>query len=223
MVPLVRALHGHPGSGALWDAHLGAILIDLGWTRMEIHAGLWMHKQTGAVMAVYVDDLLQAAGKHDEARLRKEIEHHIKFGEPAFPISKFLGGHHKVLIEGGVSTLTTQMKDVLLDAAEKFHMEAGVEQLAKVRMPYLDEDLNAKGTEGPGVFAGSASSHLVKILFAARLCPPDLLVAITRLASKVSAWQACHDRARDSSSTSRITPTLNLLVVLTRMVRGAAC
>ena len=35
----------------------------------------------------------------------------------------------------------------------------------------------------------------MKVLFAARLCRPDLLVAITRLASKVTSWQACHDRA----------------------------
>ena len=62
-------------------------------------------------------------------------------------------------------------------------------------MPYLDEDFAPKGTEGPGVFAGTASSHLMKVLFAARLCRPDLLVAIAHLAGKVSSWQACHDRA----------------------------
>ena len=62
-------------------------------------------------------------------------------------------------------------------------------------MPYLDEDFAPKGTEGPGVFAGTASSHLMKVLFAARFCRPDLLVAIAHLASKVSSWQVCHDRA----------------------------
>ena len=194
-VPLVRALYGYPESGALWDAHLGAILSDLGWSRMEVHPGLWLRKKTGAVMAVYVDDLLLAAGKHDEARLWKEVERHEKFGEPAPPISKFLGGHHKVLIEGGVPTFTTLVRYFLLDAAGKFRIETGAERLATVRTPYLDEDFTAKGTEGPGVFAGSASSHLMNVLFAARLCRPDLLVAITRLASKVWAWQLCHDRA----------------------------
>ena len=74
--------------------------------------------------------------------------------------------------------LTTQIY-FLLDAAEKFRLEAGVERLAKVRTPYLDEEFATKGTEGPGVFAGSASSHLMQVLFAARLCRPDLLVAIT--------------------------------------------
>ena len=172
----------------MWDAHLGAILTDLGWTRMDVHPGLWLHKnkKRGAVMAIYTDDLLLAAGKHDEACVWKGVERHVKFGEPAAPISKFLGGHHMVLIEGGVSTLVTQVTDFLLDAEEKFRIEAGAERLAKVRTPYLDEDFAAKGTEGPGVFAGSASSHLMKLLFAARLCRPDLLVAITRLANKVS-------------------------------------
>eukprot|EP00972_Heterocapsa_arctica_P025921 3815078-Heterocapsa_arctica.AAC.1 len=35
----------------------------------------------------------------------------------------------------------------------------------------------------------------MKLLFAARLCRPDILVAITRLAAKVSKWLTCHDRA----------------------------
>ena len=74
-------------------------------------------------------------------------------------------------------------------------MESGAERLASIRTPYFDEDFTAKGAEGPCVFADSASSHLMKVRFAARLCRPDLLVAITRLASKVSAWQECHDRA----------------------------
>ena len=73
----------------------------------------------------------------------------------------------------------------MLDAAEKFRIESGAERLASVRTPYLDEDFSAKRAEGPGVFAGTASLHLMKVFFAARLCRPDLLVATTRLASKV--------------------------------------
>ena len=45
------------------------------------------------------------------------------------------------------------------------------------------------------MFAGTASSPLMKVLFAARFCKPDLLVAIAHLASKVSTWQAFYDRA----------------------------
>ena len=35
----------------------------------------------------------------------------------------------------------------------------------------------------------------MKLLFAARLARPDLSVAITRLASKVTSWNLSHDRA----------------------------
>ena len=72
--------------------------------------------------------------------------------------------------------------------------EIGVQRLPAARSPYLAEDFVPKGQDEPGVMAKTASSHLMKVLFAARLCRPDLLVAITRLASKVSCWQRCHDR-----------------------------
>ena len=88
-------------------------------------------------MAIYVYDLLLAAEEHDEDRIRNKIERHIRFGLLATPISTFLGGHHKVLIEGGVSILTKQMRYFLLDSAEKFLMEAGVERLAQVGTPYV--------------------------------------------------------------------------------------
>ena len=58
-------------------------------------------------MAVYVDDLLLAAENNDEACLGKEIDHHVNFSESNTPISKFLGGHHKMVIERGMSSLTT--------------------------------------------------------------------------------------------------------------------
>ena len=56
-----------------------------------------------------------------------------------------------------MSTLTTHMKDFLLEAAEKFRIESGAERLASFRTPYLDEDFAAKGAEGSSVFAGYSS------------------------------------------------------------------
>ena len=87
------------------------------------------------------------------------------------------------------------MKSFLDSAVKRFMEEVKVTSLPFVCSPYLMEDFLPKGSEAQGLHASSASSHLMKILFAARLCRPDLLVAITRLASKVSCWQACHDRA----------------------------
>ena len=195
VVVLVRALYGHPESGALWDRHLRAILVKLQWRRVESHPGLYVHSVTMAILVVYVDDLLLAAPPAEEARLWAEIEAHVGFGGDPEAISKFLGGHHKVLIDrSGVTSASCQMAEFISDAVQCYMDEIGVQRLPAVRSPYLDEDFVPKGQDDPGTMAKTASSHLMKLLFAARLCRPDLLVAITRLAAKVSCWQRCHDR-----------------------------
>ena len=125
------------------------------------------------------------------------LETHIGFGEPAAPIAKFLGGEHVYSVDpmNRMATLKVNMHAFLKGAANKYMEEAGLRALHPVRSPYLQEDFAPKGTEEPGTFAKTASSHLMKVLFAARLARPDLLVAITRLASKVSCWNKSHDRA----------------------------
>ena len=174
VVVLVRALYGHPESGALWDRHLRAILVKLQWRRVESHPGLYVHSVTMAILVVYVDDLLLAAPPAEEARLWAEIEAHVGFGGDPEAISKFLGGHHKVLIDrGGVTSASCQMAEFISDAVQCYMDEIGVQRLPAVRSPYLDEDFVPKGQDEPGVMAKTASSHLMKVLFAARLRMPS--------------------------------------------------
>ena len=195
VVPLRKALYGHPESGALWEKHLAGILTKLGWAKIDSHPGVWYNQKDDAVLAVYVDDLLMVAPPALEAKLWGEIGNQVQFDEEPAPIGKFLGAYHDVSSKGKVTTLDVQMNEFLADAAEIYAKEVGIKKLAPVRTPYLPEDFAPKGAEQPGEQAGTASSHLMKLLFAARLCRPDLLVAITRLASKVSAWNQSHDRA----------------------------
>ena len=189
------ALYGHPESGALWDKHLSKILKSLGWVRQEGHPGLWLHTATGAILTVYVDDLMMAARLRDEDGLWGALEKVVEFGEQPTPIEKFLGGIHHFATHDGLASLTVNMKAFLISAVQRYMDEIKVKSLPHVRSPYLTEDFIPKGKEEGGAQSATCSSHLMKVLFAARLCRPDLLVAITRLASKVSCWQACHDRA----------------------------
>ena len=46
----------------------------------------------------------------------------------------------------------------------------------------------------PGQWGDAAAHFLMKLLYAARMCRPDLLVAITRLASRIVTWDADCDR-----------------------------
>ena len=101
------ALYGHPESGALWDKHLAGILTGLGWVRQDIHPGLWIHRETGAILTVYVDDLMMAAHDRDEARLWGTLEKAVEFGEKATPIAKFLSGEHWFFTADGIATLST--------------------------------------------------------------------------------------------------------------------
>ena len=73
--------------------------------------------------------------------------------------------------------------------------ETGEKSLSIARTPYFPENFRRKGGEEPGIHAKTCSSHFMKLLFAARLARLDLVVAITRLASKVTSWDKSHDRA----------------------------
>ena len=93
VVPLPKALYGHPESGALWEKHLASILITLGWKKCESHPGIWIHV-SGAVLAAYVDDLLMVAPRDQEVALWAAIASKVSFDEVRAPIGKFLGANH---------------------------------------------------------------------------------------------------------------------------------
>ena len=162
VVPLRKALYGHPESGALWEKHLAGILTKLGWAKIDSHPGVWYNQKDDAVLAVYVDDLLMVAPPALEAKLWGEIGNQVQFDEEPAPIGKFLGAYHDVSSKGKVTTLDVQMNEFLADAAEIYAKEVGIKKLAPVRTPYLPEDFAPKGAEKPGEQAGTASSHLMK-------------------------------------------------------------
>ena len=77
----------------------------------------------------------------------------------------------------------------------RYLVETGEKSLSAARTPYLPDNFSPKRGEKPGVHAKTCSSHLMKLFFAARLARPDLVVAITCLASKITSWNKGHDRA----------------------------
>ena len=151
VVPLCKALYGHPEAGALWDKHLGSILTDLGWRPVSAHPGLWRHPATDAFMAVYVDDILMAAPSAHEHALWQAIEKRVSFEGPTAPIGKFLGGHHAVTRRGDEVHFECSMRDFLVDAVEAYKAELGIATLPSVRTPYLMEDFVAKKDGEPEI------------------------------------------------------------------------
>ena len=118
--------------------------------------------------------MLLGAPADKEKRLWDDLASRVGFGDPPEPIAKFLGAHHRVTRDKDLVSYTCQMKDFLLDAAEKLMEETGVKHLAAARTPHPTEDFDPKANAVPGVHAKTASSHLMKLLYAARVPPgPD--------------------------------------------------
>ena len=131
----------------------------------------------------------------NEKELWKALEARVNFDEEPSELAKFLGAHHNLSKRGNMTTGKVQMRAFLLDAVARHTAETGEKSLPAARTPYLPENFSPKGGEEPGALAKSCSSHLMKLLFASCLARPNLVVATTRLASKVTSWNRSHDRA----------------------------
>jgi hypothetical protein len=94
----------------------------------------------------------------------------------------------------GTVTMTTHMKSFLEGACKTYMQERGLTSLPFVPTPYLDEKFDDSPNPPAGKMAKSCASHLMKILYAARLTRADLIVATTLLARRVTKWFGDEDR-----------------------------
>jgi hypothetical protein len=148
------------------------------------------------LLIVYVDDLLLICPKSETATIWSQIESGIKFKDPAAPLARYLGVQHTLTRKGKVTKLSVEMKEFLQSAVDKYFTEVGVVSLPRVATPYLEVDTAVSEAEAlPGLQKGTCASHLMKLLYAARMCCPWLVTIICRLASHLTRWSVYHDRA----------------------------
>jgi hypothetical protein len=93
---LKRALYGHPEAGALWARALQAILKKQGWEHVPMHPGVCVHKQSGATMVVYVDDLLLVASPAGGNTIWRALEKMVGFKDPEERIGRYLGARYEM-------------------------------------------------------------------------------------------------------------------------------
>jgi hypothetical protein len=183
----------------IWNLHLNEVLINLGWRSVDSLTGCWIHPSTGAILVTYERDLMMAAPKKREAELWKLMEQKLEFDDPPKEIDKYLGAHFNLSKEEGAyngeTTLTIQMSDYVREVTEMFEKEL-CKTLEPAPTPYpttLDDPRRLLAETG--IHSGTASGYLLKLMFVARVCRPDILVAVTRLAQKSSKWLKYHDVA----------------------------
>ena len=56
VVPLERNLYGHPLSGLLWERQFKKILLKYGWDKASNRECLFVHREKGSFLSVYVYD-----------------------------------------------------------------------------------------------------------------------------------------------------------------------
>ena len=65
VVPLERNLYGHPLAGVLWERQFEEILFKHGWEKIPNWECLFVHREKGLFLSVYVDDIKLAGKKQN--------------------------------------------------------------------------------------------------------------------------------------------------------------
>ena len=82
VVPLERNLYGHPLAGLLWERQFEKILLKHGWEKIPNWECLFVHREKGLFLSVYVDDIKLAGKKHNVDPMWKLLNKEVDLGEP---------------------------------------------------------------------------------------------------------------------------------------------
>ena len=92
VVPLEWNLYGHPLAGLLWERQFEKILLKHGWEKIPNCECLFVHREKGLFLSVYVDDLKLAGKKHNLDPMWKALYKEVDLGEPtSFLYHVYLG------------------------------------------------------------------------------------------------------------------------------------
>ena len=82
VVPLDRNLYGHPLAGLLWERQFEKVLLKHGWEKIPNWECLFVHREKGLFLSVYVEDIKLAGKKHNIDPMWKVLNKEVDLGEP---------------------------------------------------------------------------------------------------------------------------------------------
>ena len=157
----LRALYGHPESGAIWDKKMHKVMKECGLLPVgEGSPGVFYNPSLGAEMMVYVDDFKMAGAPANLKKAWQGIMQHISFKEKPKPTTRCLGCNHifkEITLPNGKKAkgASWEMSDSLKQAVQSYIAAGGKQSLPKVSTPFLndskamrrqDEDDQPEGT-----------------------------------------------------------------------------
>ena len=75
-------LYGHPLAGLLWERQFEKILLKHGWEKIPNWECLFVHREKGLFLSVYVDDIKLAGKKRNLDPMWKVLNKEVDLGEP---------------------------------------------------------------------------------------------------------------------------------------------
>ena len=75
-------LFGHPLAGLLWERQLEKILLQHGWEKIPNWECLFVHREKGLFLSVYVDDIKLAGKKQNLDPMWKVLNKEVDLGDP---------------------------------------------------------------------------------------------------------------------------------------------
>ena len=95
---LERNLYGHPLAGLLWERQFVKILLKHGWEKVSNWKCLFVHRQKGLFLSVYVDDIKIGWKETKHWSDVENTQQRCRFGRTIFfPWSCLLGMHSKTM------------------------------------------------------------------------------------------------------------------------------
>ena len=105
VVLLERNLYGHPLAGLLWERQFEKILLKHGWEKIPNLECLFVHREKGLFLSVYVDDIELAGKKQNLDPMWKVLNKEVDLGEP----TSFLDHVHLGFDVAGFSPCTVTL------------------------------------------------------------------------------------------------------------------
>ena len=152
------------------------------------------------VLNIYVDDLTLSGPRHLHRKFWASFCEVVKTEPPqeltAERSALILGRTHAVATDLAFPSLTMCMQGYAKQLVDLYSEVAGVDvsSFRRVGTPHIsDNSLPDEMFDQPGTLQPQATRVLMKALWLARLCRPDLAFAVGRLASRVTVWSRAED------------------------------
>ena len=191
VVPLDKALYGHPESGWHWDARFREIM-GKGGVADNDNQSNWTFPN-GLLLTLYVDDILLSGPSHLHEAFWKKLSGYLDIEDPT-DVDRCLGRKHNIRRTDEVTDMEFDMVDFVKQSCD-FYVSLAGRPLKEATSPFMpDGSITQDEWESRGALTNGASRRLMKILWCARLSRPDILKAIADLTRRVTCWSVADDK-----------------------------